>query len=161
MTKNIKLLATGSCLALAVFGASPALAVGTTSGTTITNTVTVDFQVGGVSQTASTGSNAITVDLKGLSNLFGTDLKYDIGKGVDLGFSGSLRQNPKGGSYSWSGGPTVGIAAMKNGYVSIGYNVTGFSDRDYDAARYTRSGPFVTLRMKFDQGLLAGLGLGR
>lgn len=62
MRKNIKLLATGSCLALAVFGASPALAVGTTSGTTITNTVTVDFQVGGVSQTASTGSNAITVD---------------------------------------------------------------------------------------------------
>jgi len=62
MTKNIKLLATGSCLALAVFGASPALAVGTTSGSTITNTVTVNFQVGGVSQTASTGSNAITVD---------------------------------------------------------------------------------------------------
>lgn len=100
-------------------------------------------------------------DLKGLSNLFGTDLKYDIGKGVDLGFSGSLRQNPKGSSFSWSVGPTVGIAAMKNGYVSVGYNVMGFSDRDYDAARYTRSGPFVTLRMKFDQGLLAGLGLGR
>jgi len=100
-------------------------------------------------------------DLKGLSNLFGTDLKYDVGKGVDLGFSGSLRQNPEGSSFSWSGGPTVGIAAMKNGYVSIGYNVTGFSDRDYDASRYTRSGPFVTLRMKFDQGLLSGLGLGR
>lgn len=62
MTKNIKLLATGSCVALAIFGASPALAAGTTSGSTITNTVTVNFQVGGVAQTASTGSNAITVD---------------------------------------------------------------------------------------------------
>lgn len=64
MTKNIKLLATGSCLALAILGASPALAAGTTAGATITNTVTVNFQVGGVSQTASTGSNAITVDRK-------------------------------------------------------------------------------------------------
>ncbi len=64
MTKTIKLLATGSCLALAILGAFPALAAGTTAGSTITNTVTVNFQVGGVSQTASTGSNAITVDRK-------------------------------------------------------------------------------------------------
>ncbi len=64
MTNNIKLLATSSCLALAILGASPALAAGTTAGSTITNTVTVNFQVGGVAQTASTGSNAITVDRK-------------------------------------------------------------------------------------------------
>ena len=64
MTNKIKLLATGSCLALALLGATPALAAGTASGTTITNTVTVNFQVGGVSQTASTGSNNITVDRK-------------------------------------------------------------------------------------------------
>jgi uncharacterized repeat protein (TIGR01451 family) len=100
-------------------------------------------------------------DLKGWSNLFGTDLKYDAGKGIDLGLSGTIRQNPGGRSYSWSGGPAIGISAAKNSYVSVGYNVTGFHDRDYEASRYTRSGPFVTLRMKFDQGLLSGLGLGR
>lgn len=64
MTRNFKLLATGSCLVLAILTATPALAAGTASGTTITNTVTVNFQVGGVAQTASTGSNAITVDRK-------------------------------------------------------------------------------------------------
>ncbi len=64
MTRNFKLLAGGSCLALAILSASPALAAGTASGTTITNTVTVNFQVGGVAQTASSGSNAITVDRK-------------------------------------------------------------------------------------------------
>lgn len=64
MTNKIRLLGTGSCLALALLGATPALAAGTASGTTITNTVTVNFQVGGVSQTASTGSNNITVDRK-------------------------------------------------------------------------------------------------
>lgn len=64
MTNKIKLLATGSCLALMVLGSAPAMAAGTTAGATITNTVTVNFQVGGVAQTASTGSNSITVDRK-------------------------------------------------------------------------------------------------
>jgi uncharacterized repeat protein (TIGR01451 family) len=100
-------------------------------------------------------------DLKGWSNIVGTDLRFDLSKMIDVGVSGSVRQNPGGRSYAWSGGPTVGIAPFKNGYVSLGYNVVGFSDRDFEDSRYTRSGPFVTLRLKFDQSTLAGLGLGR
>lgn len=46
------------------FASSPAEAAGTQAGTTITNTVTVNYQVGGVSQTAQSASNAITVDRK-------------------------------------------------------------------------------------------------
>ena len=34
----------------------------------------------------------------------------------------------------------------------------GFHDRDYSDARYTRSGPYVTLRLKFDQSSLSSLG---
>ena len=64
MTNKIKLLATGSCLALMLLGAAPAFAAGTASGSTITNNVTINFQVGGVAQTATTGSNAIIVDRK-------------------------------------------------------------------------------------------------
>jgi hypothetical protein len=96
-----------------------------------------------------------------MANIFGTDLRFDLSKMIDVGVSGSVRQNPGGRSYAWSGGPTVGIAPFKNGYVSLGYNVVGFSDRDFEDSRYTRSGPFVTLRLKFDQSTLAGLGLGR
>jgi uncharacterized membrane protein len=44
--------------------ATPAQAAGTQAGSTITNTVTVNYQVGGVSQTAQTASNAVTVDRK-------------------------------------------------------------------------------------------------
>ena len=43
-------------------GAGPAHAAGTIAGQTITNTVTVNFQVGGIAQTAQTGSNTVTVD---------------------------------------------------------------------------------------------------
>ncbi|MEQ1548917.1 MAG: hypothetical protein ABL918_09775 [Chakrabartia sp.] len=100
-------------------------------------------------------------DLKGWSNVVGTDLRYDLSEMIDIGASGTVRQNPRGRSYAWSGGPSVGIAPFKNGYVSLGYNVVGFHDRDFEDSRYTRSGPYVTLRLKFDQTSLAGLGLGR
>ena len=64
MKTNIKLLMSGSALALAVLGATPVLAAGTASGSTITNNVSVGYNVGGVAQTAVNASNAITVDRK-------------------------------------------------------------------------------------------------
>ena len=59
-----KLLGTVGAVALTVVAASPALAAGTASGTTITNAVTVNYQVGGVSQTATGASNSFKVDRK-------------------------------------------------------------------------------------------------
>jgi|CXWL01.1.fsa_nt_gi uncharacterized repeat protein (TIGR01451 family) len=100
-------------------------------------------------------------DLKGWSNVFGADIRFDLGKTLDLGLAGTLRQNPGGRSYAWSGGPTLGISPMNNTYISVGYNIIGFHDRDFEGSRYTRSGPFVTLRLKFDQNSFSSLGLGR
>jgi uncharacterized repeat protein (TIGR01451 family) len=100
-------------------------------------------------------------DLKGWSNVVGADIRFDLSETLDVGAAGTIRQNPGGRSYSYSGGPTIGISPMKNTYISVGYNIVGFHDRDYEDSRYTRSGPFVTLRLKFDQNSLAGLGLGR
>lgn len=64
MKRSKQLLGAVSSFALVAFSASPALAAGTTAGSTITNNVTVNFQVGGVNQTAATASNAFTVDRK-------------------------------------------------------------------------------------------------
>src|SRR3954465_6224953 len=64
MTRSIRLLATASILAVAGFAASPAFAAGTTAGSTITNTVTVAYKVGGVDQTAVTATDSLTVDRK-------------------------------------------------------------------------------------------------
>ena len=63
MSRIARLLGSAAALAT-IFAASPALASGTTAGTTITNTATVNFQVGGVSQTAVSGSDSFTVDRK-------------------------------------------------------------------------------------------------
>lgn len=99
--------------------------------------------------------------LKGLSNVIGADIRFDLSKRFDLGIKGTARINPNGSSVSYSGGPAIGISPFENGYISVGYNVVGFHDRDFQEARYTNSGPFVTLRLKFDQNSLAALGLGR
>ena len=48
--------------ATSVVAASPAYAAGTAAGASITNTATVDYQVGGVSQGQQTASNTFVVD---------------------------------------------------------------------------------------------------
>ena len=62
--KNIAQLLGGAGVIALGLAASPAFAAGTTAGSTITNTVTVNYQVGGVSQTATTASDSFTVDRK-------------------------------------------------------------------------------------------------
>ncbi|MCP5396773.1 MAG: DUF11 domain-containing protein [Sphingomonadaceae bacterium] len=64
MKRTSRLLGAASAIALVALGATPALAAGTTAGTDITNTVSVSYQVGGVSQTAETDSDTFTVDRK-------------------------------------------------------------------------------------------------
>jgi len=64
MTKFTRFGAAASLLAVAAGTATPAFAAGTTAGSTITNNVTVNFQVGGVSQTSLSASNSFTVDRK-------------------------------------------------------------------------------------------------
>jgi uncharacterized repeat protein (TIGR01451 family) len=60
----MRLLASASVLTVAGFAATPAFAVGTTAGSTITNTVTVAYKVGGVDQNAVSATDNLTVDRK-------------------------------------------------------------------------------------------------
>jgi uncharacterized repeat protein (TIGR01451 family) len=64
MTSKLTYTGAIGLAALSSVAATPAFAAGTTAGTTITNTATVDFQVGGVSQTQQSASNNFTVDRK-------------------------------------------------------------------------------------------------
>lgn len=64
MNRIGRLLGTVGAAALAVVVANPAYAGGTAAGSTITNTVTVNYQVGGVSQTATNAGDTFTVDRK-------------------------------------------------------------------------------------------------
>ena len=98
-------------------------------------------------------------DIAGWSNVIGLDAKFDLGERFDIGVSGTVRAGTGADSVAWSGGPKLGITPFDNGYLSLGYNFAGFSDRDFEDSRYTRSGPFLSFSMKIDQTSFAALGL--
>ena len=100
-------------------------------------------------------------DIKGLSNLVGADIRFDLGRHVEIGLAGNVRAGMKFDSIAYSGGPQIGFAPFANGWFQLGYNVVGFKDRDFAADRHTRGGAYATLRFKFDQNSLKGLGIGR
>ena len=100
-------------------------------------------------------------DIKGLSNVVGADLRFDLSDTLDIGLAGTVRHGLGARAVAYSGGPSVGFSPMENGWLTVGWNVRGFEDRDFEEARYTRTGPYVTMRFKFDQLSLQGLGLGR
>jgi uncharacterized repeat protein (TIGR01451 family) len=100
-------------------------------------------------------------DIKGLSNVLGADLRFDLSDTLDVGIAGTVRHGLGGRAIAYSGGPSIGFSPMENGWVTLGWNVTGFEDRDFEEARYTRDGPYLTMRFKFDQLTLQQLGLGR
>lgn len=64
MNNNFRKVVTGFTGLAVVVGASPAMAEGTTAGSTITNNVSVSYQVGGITQTGTNASDSFTVDRK-------------------------------------------------------------------------------------------------
>ncbi len=98
-------------------------------------------------------------DVEGWSNVIGADVKFDLSDTIDVGGQATTRIGTNFDTIAYSGGPSVGITPFKNGYISVGYNVVGFADRDFEESRYTRDGPFITFRLKFDQQTLGSLGL--
>lgn len=87
----------------------------------------------------------------GFIDVTGFELRRDLGRRLDVGVQGSVQHAWNTGTWSWSGGPSVGLSPAKNLWVSAGYNIAGYRDRDFEDDRYTRSGPYVTMRLKFDQ----------
>ena len=88
----------------------------------------------------------------GVVDVAGFELRQDLGQRFDAGVQGSVQHAWGGrGAWAWSGGPSVGVSPGGNVWVTAGYNVAGYRDRDFEADRYTRSGPYVTMRVKFDQ----------
>jgi hypothetical protein len=61
---------------------------------------------------------------------------------------------PLTGTTEWSFGPSIGFSPKENVWASVGYNLTGFEDRDFKAAEYTRNVLYIKLRLKFDEDSL-------
>jgi uncharacterized repeat protein (TIGR01451 family) len=104
-----------------------------------------------------TGDRLGTDDIAGWSNLIGADLRFDLSKTFDVSLNATVREGAGGGAFSYAVGPSLGFKPFDNGWISVGWNLVGFRDRDFEQSSYTRSGPYVTMRLKFDQLTLASL----
>ena len=83
------------------------------------------------------------------TNLLGGELRYDVTPRVDIGIHGQMITTGETTSYAY--GPSIGVSPAENIWISVGYNVEGYNDDDFEAAEYSRDGAYLKLRLKFDQ----------
>ncbi len=87
----------------------------------------------------------------GYTDLIGAEWRFDLSTWLDVGVQSAMLHSWTADNYQFSAGPSVGVSPIANSWISVGYNIVGFRDSDFDAARYTAQGVFVKLRIKFDQ----------
>jgi len=93
----------------------------------------------------------------GFSHLLGAETRFDITKRIDIGLQGSVLYGQGSKTLSYAYGPSIGISPVDNVWLSLGYNVEGYSDRDFSAAEYSQKGAYLKFRFKFDQNTARGL----
>ncbi|MBI5888147.1 MAG: OmpA family protein [Deltaproteobacteria bacterium] len=90
-------------------------------------------------------------DYSGYTDLLGGELRHDVTRRLDVGLRSSVMHSWKDGQCKLSTGPSIGYNVVKNVWLSVGYNVTGFRDRDFSKADFTAAGPYIKFRVKFDK----------
>lgn len=96
-------------------------------------------------------------DLSGVTQLAGVEARYDVTSAVDIGVHAEALYSWNSGAIQYSYGPSVGVSPAKNVWLSLGWNFDGFRDEDFAAAEYSATGPYLKLRIKFDQHTARGL----
>jgi hypothetical protein len=76
---------------------------------------------------------------------------YDLTRKVDIGLMASMLWSPQGNAKQYAYGAELGYIVHQNVWASVGYNFSGFTDRDLTGSDYTMEGLYVRLRMKFDE----------
>jgi len=100
-------------------------------------------------------------DLSGFTALAGVDARIGLGERFEVGATATVRANLTDDTTSFAFGPNVGFVPADGMLLTIGYNISGFRDEDFSAARNTDKGVYAAIRMKFDADTFGFLGLGR
>lgn len=100
-------------------------------------------------------------EFSGTTLLAGADMRIGLGDRIEIGASGTVRANLEDDVTSFSYGPTIGFVPVEGMLLTLGYNVEGFRDGDFSAARNTDKGVFAAVRFKFDTQSFDFLGLAR
>lgn len=96
-------------------------------------------------------------DSESLTLLLSARTMYDITRRLDAGLNASLMSDAGFDAKDYGIGAEVGYIVQKNLRLAIGFNATGFEDRDLVASNYSRKGVYVGFSYKFDERLFRGL----
>ena len=100
-------------------------------------------------------------DLSGTTLLGGIDARIGLGERFEVGGAATVRANITDGTTSFAVGPQIGFVPTDGALIMVGYNISGFRDNDFSAARNTDRGIYASVRLKFDADSFSSLGLGR
>ncbi|NQX95696.1 MAG: hypothetical protein HRT64_12400, partial [Erythrobacter sp.] len=89
-------------------------------------------------------------EFSGTTVLAGLDARLGVTDAIAVGFSGTVRANLEDEVTNFAFGPTIGLSPVKDTLITLGYNIEGFRDGDFAAARSTTKGLFAAIRLKFD-----------
>ncbi len=95
-----------------------------------------------------------TIDDKnygGWVDLWGADVRYNLSDTWALGLQGSVLHAYGANNLDYSGGAFVETSPWENAVVTLGYNIAGFEDEDFSLQNYRHKGPYIRVKMKFDQ----------
>jgi len=87
----------------------------------------------------------------GWVDLWGLDVRYNLNKTWALGLQGSVLHAYGANNMDYGGGVFVETSPWENAVVTFGYNVAGFEDDDFSLQNYRHQGPYIRVKMKFDQ----------
>ena len=96
-------------------------------------------------------------EFSGTTVLAGADARIGLTDLFEIGATGTVRANLDDDVTSFSYGPMVGVSPVQDMLITVGYNVEGFRDGDFEAARNTQEGVFAAVRLKFDAETFAFL----
>ncbi len=94
------------------------------------------------------------IDYQSYTDMVGVEYRRYFKKRFDIGLQAYALNSWNSSVHKYSVGPSIGVSPIKNTWVSLGYNFSGFQDKDFSASRYTNNGIFLKLRVSFDEHTL-------
>lgn len=99
--------------------------------------------------------------LSGTSLLGGLDARIGLGSKIEIGGTATVRASLSDRTLRYAIGPQIGVSPARDVLLTVGYNLSGFRDPDFAAARSTARGLSAGVKVKFDADSFAFLGLDR
>jgi hypothetical protein len=93
----------------------------------------------------------------GYTDLIGIDYRRALSDRWDTGVNTSIYHSYGSEVLDYGIGLDVGYNIGRNMWLTLGYNIFGFDDKDFERARYTAAGPYLRFSIKADQRLLKNI----